>query len=128
MGQPSKLLTPGLANPGGYAITPEQAQWARCRPEGERTTMPRTGQRGWYRHRPGGELVPAEVVSVASDESDPNVFKTLLDDARVPVLIDGARVMVLVDDPRPSLLLKTQGYGMIETREARLDGMPGWVP
>lgn len=127
MGEPTKILGRGIGNPGGYPITPEQAQWARCRPETERTPMPKPGQQGWYRHRPGGELTPARVVTVADDDqSDPNVYETLLDNAGVPVLIDGNRVMVMVDDPRPSLLLETV-YGMIETREARLPDLPGWV-
>lgn len=127
VGKPTKLLGPGIANPGGYPITPEQAQWARCRPVGQRTPVPKVGQKGWYRHHVGGELTPAVVLAVAmDDQSDFNVWCFELDDAGAPILIDGVRLMTHVEDPRPSLLLRTQ-YGHIETREARLAGHPGWV-
>lgn len=136
MGKPSLHLAGNLANPSAFPVTAEQIAWARRRPPGERTAMPREGQRVGYRHWPLGEVIEARIISVNLDSRDDfNVWRFVLDGQGRPVEVGGQRVMERVDDPWPSVLLDTRSedgtetnFGMIETREARIEGSPGWLP
>lgn len=109
-------------HPSGMPFTAAQAAWARCRPQAQRTPIPTVGQRIWYRHRPHGPLVPAVVERVdISNHADHNVWTFAGADG------DGRPVMAMVDDPWPDVLVRA-GQMRVVTREARLDGSPGWLP
>lgn len=101
---------------------------ALCRPPERRTAMPRAGQVVWYRHEPFGALQPVEVLEVdISNPADTYVWRYAVDGNNWPVMVDGKHVMELVDDPWPDVYLKTS-WGRIVTREARIEGSPGWLP
>lgn len=123
-----KLVSRNLANPTTMPVPLEQVQRARCRPPHERTRIPHPGERVWYRHDPYGPLAEAEVEAVdVSNVEDWNVYRVVLDERRYPVEIGGRRVTEMVEDPWPDLILRTD-YGRVVTREARIDGSPGWLP
>lgn len=118
----------GLFNPSGMQLTPEQVAWARCRPPHQRTPWPEPGQRVLYRHDPYGTLTEAVVEHVESSYTgDYNVWRFIVDERGQPVVVGGRRMMEMVDDPWPDVYLQTD-WGRVATREARLDGSPGWLP
>lgn len=115
-------MNSAITHPSGMPFTPDQAAWARCRRVHQRTPIPTAGQQVWYRHRPHGPIVPTTVERVdVSNRADPNVWRM--------AAVDGAGrpVMVMVDDPWPEVLVRVDRQ-LMATREARLDGSPGWLP
>lgn len=130
MGEPTALLRGRRGEPVQLLITHEQMRWARRRPAPDRTPLPRAGMRVGYRHWPGLDelVVEARVAEVDMDTQDDfNVWRFVLDERGVPVVVDGVRVMERVEDPWPSCLLETD-FGLVQTREARIEGSPGWLP
>lgn len=122
------MVANSLANPSGMPVAQHDVVWARCRPPHERTQPPKAGDRVWYRHHPHGPLTEAEVERVdESDRGDYNVWRFVLDEQRRPVVVNGERLMEKVDDPWPDVWLRTD-FGRTVTREARIDGAPGWLP
>ncbi len=119
------------ANPTSQAVKDFEVHRARCRPADDRTPMPQTGQRVWYRHDWHVPLSAAQIVRVdLENREDWNVYRYVLDYSHVerrPVEVDGKRVVEMVDDPWPDVVLRTD-YGMMVTREARIQGSPGWLP
>lgn len=123
-----KLVSHNLANPTTMPVPQELVAWARHRPPHQRTRIPRPGERVLYRHVPYGELSEAEVEEVdTSNMEDWNVYRVVVDESGRPVEIGGRRVTEMVEDPWPDLVLRTD-YGRLVTREARIDGSPGWLP
>lgn len=117
-----------LANPTGIPMTAEDVQFVRCRPPWLRTNLPHVGQRVKYRHEDYGELVDAEILAVdMENRHDPCVWRYVLDGNRNPVTLHGVRVMEVVDDPWPSVRLVTTLAFVVDTREARFPGSPGWL-
>lgn len=123
------LVAHMLANPSGMPVEQHQAVQARCRPPHMRTRMPEAGQRVWYRHNPHGELTEAWIEHVdTSNKDDYGVWRFVIDPATGgPVVVGGRRLMELVDDPWPDVWLHTD-WGRLVTREARIEGSPGWLP
>lgn len=127
------VLPPNTSlNPTSQPIMAHEAHRARCRPVGQRTPMPKAGQRVWYRHDWGQPLTDAEVVRVDLDnKQDWNVWCYVLDEThpeRKPVTDAlGQRIMKMTEDPWPDVVLRTN-YGIIVTRESRVEGSPGWLP
>ena len=118
-----------LANPTGMPMTAQDVQNVRCRSPWLRTDLPRRGQRVKYRHEEYGPLVDAEILSVdMENRHDPCVWAYVLDASRNPVTINGVRQMVTVADPWPSVRLSTVHGFIVDTREARFPGSPGWLP
>lgn len=109
--------------------TPEEYQWARRRPAGQRTPIPAVGDEVMYRHLEGGPVVRAEVLEVQDLENfqDPNLWYFQTDALGRPVEIEGRRVLAKAYDPWPELTVRTP-YGVGITREARLRGSCGWLP
>lgn len=125
---PGEIHVDSLANPTPIPMTTQDVEWARCRPPQARTPLPRVGDVVFYRHDPNGPLSKAEVTAVDLEtKTDYNVYRFVLDERRRPVVVGGRRVMELNDDPWPSVRLTTR-YGVVDTREARVDGSPGWLP
>lgn len=124
-----KLIANKLGNPTSLPVTPEQVQWARCRPIKQRTALPKVGQLVWYRHEHLGTVVEAEVYKVdGSNRGDYNVWRFKVDQFGVPVEDAlGQRVMEMVEDPWPDVYVKTP-WGNFVTREARIPGSAGWLP
>lgn len=124
----AKLVADSLANPTSFPVRQEDVIWARCRAPHERTPMPVAGQRVGYRHDRGGPVTDAQIERVdVSDRGDYNVWRFVLDDSGYPVVVEGQRVVEMVDDPWPDVWLRTD-WGRVVTREARIEGMPGWLP
>lgn len=123
-----KLVSRNLANPTSMPVPLEEVLRARRRPPQLRTPIPQPGELVWYRHVPHGELSEAEVEAVdVSNMEDWNVYRVVKDGRGHPVVLDGRRVTEQVEDPWPDLILRTD-YGRLVTREARIDGSPGWLP
>lgn len=110
-------------------VTQHEYIAAICRPPALRTPFPAPGDWVWYRHDPFGALTEAEVESVdISNPRDQYVWRYAVDPAsRELIKVEGKSVMEMVDDPWPDVYLKTR-WGRIVTREARLNGSPGWLP
>src|SRR6185312_17293823 len=91
--------------------------------------MPKVGDTVLYRHHDWGDPEPAEVVWVqpVDDVDDPHVSSVTCDPAGAPMLLEGRPVMALKVDSWRRLHLRTR-FGMVDTREARLRGSPGWLP
>ena len=102
---------------------------ALCRPVGMRTKPPEAGAVVWYRHEPFGTLSEALVTQVdTSNPRDTYVWRYAVDPVGgAPIKVDGQYVMEPVDDPWPDVYLKTR-WGLLVTREARIEGSPGWLP
>lgn len=118
-----------LANPTGLPMTLNDVLNVRCRSAFMRTDLPYVGQQVKYRHEDYGPLVDAKILSVdMENRGDHNVWRYVLDANRIPVELHGVRVMELVDDPWPSVRLQTVKGFLVDTREARFPGSPGWLP
>lgn len=124
-----KLVRNMLANPSGMPVEQQDALNARCRPPERRTPIPSVGQRVWYRHDAHGPLTEAEIYHIdTSNQQDYGVWRFVIDPmTNGPVEVGGRRVMELVDDPWPDVWLNT-AWGRVATREARIEGSPGWLP
>jgi hypothetical protein len=108
------------------AVDASERAAAICRQPELRTKPPEPGDRVWYRHEPFGELTEAMVECV--DDSNPLdhlVWRHSVVNG-VPVMVDGRYVMEQVDDPWPDVYLHTR-WGRMVTREARIEGSPGWL-
>lgn len=108
-----------------------ECAWAQCRPGPHRTPTPEPGDVVYYRHNKYEVPVLADVLWVQplDDIDDPNVWRVQLDAQGDPVLIDGRPIFQKGFDPWPLLRLRVPGLNcLIETREARLRGSPGWLP
>lgn len=127
-GKVDGMVARNLANPTSMPVSQEAVFYARCRPVEHRTPIPEAGQRVWYRHNPHGPLTPAMVEGVSmADPGDYNVWRFKLDEFRQPIEANGKRVMEMTEDPWPDVILHTD-WGRLVTREARIDGSPGWLP
>lgn len=123
-----KLLTRMLANPTEMPVTPEQVQWARCRPPEARTPIPKPGQLVHYRHVHFGPLTTAQVLEVdVSNHGDFGVWRYVKDERGYPVQVGGQYAMEMVEDPWVDTYLATD-WGRIVTRESRIEGSAGWLP
>lgn len=123
-----KLVSRNLANPTSVPVPLEEVHRVRRRPPEQRTRIPLVGEHVLYRHNWYEEPSEAEVEAVdVSNLEDWNVYRVVLDNDGKPVEIDGRRVTEPVEDPWPDLILRTD-YGRIVTREARIEGSPGWLP
>jgi len=124
-----KLVRRILANPSGMPVAQHEALNARCRAPHLRTAMPVAGTRVQYRHNPHGPLTDAMIEHVdTSNKDDYGVWRFVIDPASgAPVTAGGERLMELVDDPWPDVWLHTD-WGRLVTREARIEGSPGWLP
>lgn len=102
---------------------------AMCRPPEARTPFPEPHDVVWYRHEPFGPLSEATVEQVdTSNPRDTYVWAHVVDPASGrPVKAEGRYVMEMVLDPWPDVYLRTR-WGRIVTREARIEGSPGWLP
>lgn len=102
---------------------------ALCRPLECRTPFPEPGEVVWYRHEPFGQLSEATVEQVdTSNPRDTYVWAHTIDpETGYPVRVEGKYVMEMVLDPWPDVYLRTR-WGRIVTREARIEGSPGWLP
>lgn len=133
-------------------IEHREVSYALNRPEHERTPVPRIGDRVFYRRHEWDQNPPlATVLAVADleDRSDPNLWHPIRDNmTSVPILDpDGPRV-VRAPDPLPWVDLvaddvdardedgkpircpvcDTHHRNPARTWEARVRGMPGWLP
>lgn len=104
--------------------------WAHERPAPHRTPLPAAGDEVCYRHDQWGDVVRAEVVSVQSptDLDDPHLWRVETDGMGRTLLVEGRTVMAQRLDPWPILRLRVPRIGLVDTREARLRGSPGWLP
>jgi hypothetical protein len=111
--------------------TSEQRLWAHCRPIEQRTALPHVGYVVGYRHDPCGPVERAVVTQEPdmATEDDPHTHYVITDWATRKPALDalGRRRYALVEDPWPTVRLQTTSHGVIETREARLPGSPGWL-
>jgi hypothetical protein len=128
---------------------------ARNRPLSERSPLPLTGDRVWYRRHEwdrdptSGEHVPPELAVVVevqdpldtSDQDyvdgvgwvrDPNLWHLVRDihgrPIRQPMVDGGALRYAPVADPWPWVRLQRPNGIVDGTREARLRGSAGWMP
>lgn len=123
-----KMIARTWGNPSAHPVSVDRAIWAKCRPADERTRLPVAGQRVWYRHDPGGPLVVAQIERVDMEtRTDWNVWRQKVDSQQRAVEVKGERVMEMVDDPWPDVYLRMP-WGMVVTREARIEGSAGWLP
>lgn len=110
-------------------MTTEDVIATRCRPPWLRTDLPYAGQQVQYRHEEYGPLINAKILSVdMENRKDPCVWRYVLDDEGRPVVLGNVRVMEMVDDPWPSVRLQAESGLIVDTREARFPGSPGWLP
>lgn len=109
-------------------VAPHERFAAMCRPREQRTPFPSAGQAVHYRHDPWGALSEATVEQVdTSNQSDQFVWRHVLDPVGgAPVKVDGRWLMEMIEDPWPDVYLLTR-WGRIVTREARIEGSPGWL-
>lgn len=107
-----------------------EISWAHERPGQHRTPLPVAGDEVEYRHDSWGPVVRVDVVHVQSldDIGDPHLWRVELDGFGRPLLLDDRPVMQQRFDPWPVLRLKVPRVGLVDTREARLRGSPGWLP
>lgn len=104
--------------------------WAHQRPAPHRTPLPAPGDEVCYRHDHWGDVVRIEVVSVQplDDVTDQHLWRVETDGAGGVLLVDGRPVFAQRLDPWPTLRLRVPRIGLVDTREARLRGSPGWLP
>lgn len=111
--------------------TSERRLWAARRPADLRTALPHVGDTVGYRHDPCGPVERAAVIAEPDlfTESDPHTHYVITDWATRHPALDalGRRQYALVDDPWPTVRVRTATHGIVETREARLPGSPGWL-
>lgn len=111
-----------------------EVDWAHRRPAEHRTPLPAAGDEVRYRHDGWGPVWPAEVhwVQPFDDLDDPHLWNIELDGVGGAVLVDGRTVIQQRFDPWPRLHLRVDAPGLthllVDTREARLRGSPGWLP
>ncbi len=121
----------GLSEQDSRGIPHSQAEvdWAHNRPARHRVRTPAVGDTVLYRHDPWTEPTEATVawVQPADDVDDPHLWQVQADGAGRIVTHEDRPLMTPRPDPWPVLRLRTR-YGMVETREARLRGSPGWLP
>lgn len=112
----------------GVPYSQEEYAWAHARPPRHWVRMPALGDTICYRHDPWGEVTDADVMWLQplDDVDDPHVHSPVLENGR-PLLLEGRAVMAQKPDPWRLLRIRTR-YGLVETREARLRGAPGWLP
>ena len=123
-----RLIARSWGNPSAHPITPETAQRVKCRPAGQRTALPVVGQKVWYRHDAGGPLVLVTIERVdLESKQDWNVWRFKIGNDNKPLEVKGVRQMEMVDDPWPDVYFRMP-WGMVVTREARVEGLPGWIP
>lgn len=117
----------------------DEAEWAHNRPGPHRVPVPKVDDWVLYRHDEWGEVFPAQVLAVQplDDLDDPHLAFVERDALGQLILIDGRPVIALKKDPWPKVRLRTtfreRGSSrlitaVVETREARLRGSPGWLP
>lgn len=126
-------------------LTHEELARLRCRPPHLRAEIPAIGAVVGYRADEDGPVVPAAVVRYADGldappvggTPDPSIWMVVTDPlTAMPRLdADGRKQWVLVPDPWLSLVLRIDPppgakgpRRFTTTREARLDGSPGWLP
>jgi hypothetical protein len=115
----------------GMRTTLEQVLEARERPAGRRTPKPREGQHVWYRHDAFGPPEAATILEIEENEEDPSTHRYVVHDASTgPVQDDSGRFLrELVADPWWSVVLRVDASGLrVQTREARIEDSPGWLP
>lgn len=120
-------LTEADSRPVPY--TRAEGDWARERPPLHRVHAPDVGDTVLYRHEDWAAPTEATVVWVqpGDDVDDPHLFTVHTDVGGRPVLHQGRPVLTPNPDPWPTVRLQTR-YGLVDTREARLRGSPGWLP
>ncbi len=120
-------LTEADSRPIPY--TRAEFDWAHDRPARCRVPVPTEGDTVFYRHDPWAAPTEARVewVQPADDLDDPHLWDVQVDEHHRPLLHQGRPVMKPKLDPWPLLRLKTR-FGLVDTREARLRGAPGWLP
>lgn len=114
---------------------------ARNRPIKERPTIPKPGDKVYYRREYWDQepmLTTVVAVQDLNDKEDPNLWHLVRDQNGVPVMDDGVVRYAQVADPWPEVTLEwieeQKGGDPAEitrralTRESRLRGSPGWLP
>lgn len=109
--------------------SPEELAWQRCRPPAHRTKLPEVGDTVLVRLDEWSEPVEATVerVQPVDDAGDPHLVRIALDEFGNPQVVDDVPVMEMSRDPWALVWLKV-GPLRTHTREARLRGVPGWLP
>ena len=119
--------------------------WQRVRPPEHRVPLPRTGQRVYVRLDRFYEPLPARVAWAPDLErgwrwedlepgaSTPDAWTWQLrrDNLTGRPVLDamGLPRVELLPDPQPVIGVRVDGWpSILETREARLRGSPGWLP
>lgn len=117
------------ADSRGIPYTAAEFTWAHERPARHRTPLPAATDNVLYRHDAWATPVDAAVVwaQPSDDVDDPHLWVVQTDEHGRPVMLHGRPLLVPRPDPWPTLRLKTR-YGLVDTREARLRGSPGWLP
>lgn len=113
----------------GVDWSSEELAWQRCRPPQHRVPAPKVGDTVLVRLDAWSEPVEATVerVQPADDLADPHLARLVLTGNGDPKLVDGRPVMELSTDPWVLVWLRV-GPMRTHTREARLRGVPGWLP
>lgn len=107
----------------------DEIEWAHERPPQHRVRRPAVGDTVLYRHDPWDDPTEATVVWVqpSDDVDDPHLWTAQTDQVGATLTHQGRPLLAPRADPWPRLHLRTR-FGLIDTREARLRGSPGWLP
>lgn len=113
----------------GVPWSQEELDWQKARPMPDRVPIPAVGDTVLVRLDAWAEPVEATVerVQPVDDLSDPHLASVVLDEFDEVVMVEGKPVIELAEDPWVLVWLRV-GPVRTHTREARLRGVPGWLP
>ena len=113
----------------GVPWSQDELDWQGCRPPAHRVPIPAPGDTVLVRLDAWDEPVEAVVdrVQPVDDLSDPHLAQIVVGEDGVVLDHEGYPVMELASDPWVLVWLKI-GPVRTHTREARLRGVPGWLP
>jgi hypothetical protein len=113
-----------------YEYDPAELHWQLKRPRRHWTPVPTAGSNVFYRHQAWQPPTVARVEGLQAydDATDPYVWHVLKDANNRPLRDFAGRLIGgPCDDPWLTLTLFTD-WGRLLTREARVNGSPGWLP